>query len=244
MPKSLKTISVAVLCSPLLLMCQTSQGPTADDIVARYVEAIGGETTLGKIENRRSFGHVSAPKLDFEGTMTVVTQPPDYSSDTHITSLGWHFRDGVSDGVAWSINPPNGSRIHKGSASTGIVRRGQIAPYVHWKEHFSSAKIEGEETVGEHTCYKVVFTPERGSPESVYFDKSSGLIRQVVGTSMTTSYQAYKEFDGLMFATTTVQHGSVNGTITITFDAVEHNVEIEDGTLDLPKPIKALRNTQ
>ena len=88
-------------------------------------------------------------------------------------------------------------------------------------------------------------TPKEGPAETVYFSKASGLIVQTTaeqqGMAVTSKVGDYKEVDGVKIAHKMVSEGGAMN-ITITFDSIEQNVDIDKSKFDIPEEIKALQN--
>ena len=103
--------------------------------------------------------------------------------------------------------------------------------------------MEGE------NCYKVVMTPAEGNPETMYFEKKSGLMKKttVIATSQLGDIPAelisseYREFDGILVPAKMNQKAA-GQEFTITIDDVKANQEFPPEQFALPAEIKALLN--
>lgn len=236
----------AVLAMALTLVPMgTASAATGEEVIANYIKAIGGEAAIKKIKNRVTKGSFSLPDMGIEAAMTNIVSPPNMWNEVNVEAMGMVVLQGKSGDVVWSINPMEGSKILEGGEKAAMLRQSSIEPYLNWKDFFASAEVAGEEDVDGDACYKVVLTPKDGDAETVYFSKASGLITQTTGSQqgmeVTSKVGDYKEVDGVKIAHSIVSEGGAMN-ITITYDSIEQNVDIEDGKFDVPEEIKALQN--
>lgn len=217
--------------------------PSVDDVIAKYIEATGGEEAMGKLENRVTKGTLALPDMGMTATMTTYVEPPNMYSEIMMDAFGTIER-GVSDGVAWENNPMQGIAIHsEGPQRAQMLNQASFNEYANWKEENEKAEVVEEADVDGETCYKVVFTPKEGDPTTMYFSKESGLAvkseAMAQGMTMSTTIGDYIESDGVKIPSSIRTEGG-QFTIEITIDSVEHNTEIPEGRFDLPEDVKKL----
>jgi len=235
---------VAGLVAPAT-MVSAQDTPSADEIFDSYLKAIGGESALKKVENRVMEGTFSLPAMGMEATMKTYIAPPNYYSEIVMDAFGT-IKRGIADGVAWEINTMQGNRILEGEEKSEMKRQASLAEYANWKDHYESAEVLGEDTLGEEAVYKVELTPKgSASPTTVFFSKESGLIIGGEGTGpqgmpITSTIGDYKEVDGIKIPHS-IENSGGQFDISITFTAVEHNADIPEGTFALPEEIKAVQ---
>lgn len=216
---------------------------SGDEIIAKYIEAIGGEAALAKIKNRVTKSTFSLPDMGMEGASTAYAAPPNAYSKTSFDAFG-DVESGLKDGVAWSVSPMQGSSILEGQQKRQALRQASLNPLGAWKETFEKAECVGEETVDDTACWKVVMTPKEGESETLYFAKDSGLLLKMetpgeMGMTSEIYPSDYKEVDGIKIAHKTEIDGG-QFLIEITIDSIEHNVDIPADRFDLPDEIKQL----
>lgn len=218
--------------------------PSADDLIAKYIKAIGGAAAIGKIKTRVVNGTFELPDMNMSATMTNFVSPPNMYSEIDLAGMGTVTR-GISEGIAWEINFMTGARILEGAEKASSIQQASIEPFVNWKEFYKSAETQAEETVGDAPAYKVLLTQEEGPASTVFFDKESGLIVQMIaatpeGGMATSTISDYKEVDGVKIAhEVSVEGGQFN--LVISFNTVEQNVDIPASTFALPDEIKSLQ---
>jgi outer membrane lipoprotein-sorting protein len=117
----------------------------------------------------------------------------------------------------------------------------------HWKEHLKSAECVGTTDVNGKPAYRVVATPKTGTPQTLYFDKESGLLVRTE-TTVTTAGGAvpvvaepgdFRKVDGITMAFTSRMKVMGQERV-VTIDKVEHNVALPADRFALPAEIKAL----
>lgn len=243
--KKLVTLTAVLAMALTLIPSGIANAGDADEIIAKYIKAIGGEAAIKKLKNRVTKGTLGVPDMGIEAAMTVIVEPPNVWNEINIEAMGMVMVNGKSGDVCWSLDPMQGNRILEGGEALTAARQAAIEPFLNWKDHFESAEADGEEEVDGDACYKVVMTPAEGDAETVFFSKDSGLIVQTVGIQqgmeVTTTVGDYKEVDGVKLAHSRSSTGGQMNLI-FSFDSIEHNVDIEDGKFDLPEEIKALQS--
>ncbi len=83
--------------------------------------------------------------------------------------------------MAWSINGMEGARIKEGDERATTLRRRRHGHHGdRWRDFYKKAELAGTEDVGGKACYKLVLTPNEGSAETRYYDKSSNPLVKVL----------------------------------------------------------------
>jgi outer membrane lipoprotein-sorting protein len=114
-----------------------------------------------------------------------------------------------------------------------------------------NTKVEtvGTETIDGEPCYKVVLTPTEAPPETMYFQKKSGLAVKTVATAVSAMGEApvemlasdYKNMGGVLVPTK-ITEKLAGQEITITIQDVKVNQPLPADRFDPPAEIKALLN--
>lgn len=237
-----KMVVVAAVFMALVSVTLPAAGAgSGDAFISKYIDAIGGEKAIGKIKNRVVKGTFALPDMGMTATMETYLAPPNSLSIINIDGMG-EVVTGVSNGVAWRMHFMEGNAILEGAEKDRALRQGLIEELVEWKKWYETAECVAVEKVGEAEAYKVVMTPKEGEPSTIYFDKESGLIIQRESTQdgmpSTATVTDYRKVDGLLLSHKTVISGMM--TFEITYDSIEHNVDLASDRFDLPDEIKAL----
>ncbi|MBV8841937.1 MAG: DUF620 domain-containing protein [Bryobacterales bacterium] len=221
--------------------------PSAESILDRYIEVTGGKAAYERHKSEIATGKLEFAAAGVKGAIVQYSAAPDkYYSSLDIDGIG-KVEMGVVDGVAWEKSALLGARIKTGEERAQAIREARLnAPY-HWRELYSKVETAGTDTVNGEDCYKVVLTPKEGRPETMYFEKKSGLMRKttLIAASQMGDVSAdviaaeYKDFGGVLIPSKVTQKAA-GQEFTTTIDAIKVNEEIPAARFDLPAEIKAL----
>jgi zinc protease len=214
--------------------------PTAERIIDRYVEAIGGRAAWLSLHSRTSLGNIEFPSVHVSGTVMMHEKAPNKVLQVVIIE-GAVFRQGFDGQVAWSDDPENGLKTKSGDELSEATRDADFYRPINMKKLYTKLAVSGEEQIGERMAYLVEGTNADGTIDKVYFDEGSGLIvraiaQRHVGTDVTTfqqDLQDYREVDGVKLPFTVVQMGGA-APFSIHFGELHHNVELEDSEFAKP----------
>jgi hypothetical protein len=224
---------------------------TADDVVDRSLNAIGGRAALGKLTSRSTIGTItlSTPAGDITGSVEVLNAKPNKSrslikADLSALGGGQLVRDQRFDGNSgYVMDTLQGNHDITGNQLDNLRSGSFPHTFLNYKERGTTARLAGKEKVGEREAYLIIFDPASGSVVREYLDAETYLpIRMVVKVDVpelgreveqTTEFLDYRQVDGVKLpfrlkATSSVQ----NYTITIT--KVEHNVRIDETLFSKP----------
>jgi hypothetical protein len=154
--------------------------PTVDQILAKYVEALGGEPALRKVTGRVITGTQYIPT----GPGGVVPTPaaverylkaPNlavtiYRAPTYAIAQGFDGKTAWSQDQAGRVTEP--VKLDIGRAA----RAADFYEPLNLKREYAQITVRGIETVNGRDAYLVVGVPQGDAPESLYFDTQSGLL--------------------------------------------------------------------
>jgi len=216
----------------------TAAAPTADQILEKYVAAVGGAEALHKISTRVSKGNISFS--GHETPIEVFAKAPDKRMSVTHSSSG----DSITafDGQGgWLGNTGRPARDMSGQEAEAARLDADFYFATHIKEVFSGFRVGHPDKIGDHPAYTLICMRQGQPPVRLYFDQSSGLLlRQVrytdtpIGRSPTQiDYADYREADGVKvpFRWTLAR---INGRFTIQIQEARQNVPIDDAKFAKP----------
>jgi hypothetical protein len=227
----LAILSAAIIAAMSAIPAGAADLPSPEDIFAKYVEATGGADAYAKLKNQVTEATFALPDMGMEGPMVTTVAAPNTRTSITFDAFGT-VDSGVTDGVAWSVNPMEGSKILEGDEAAVAVGGVAINPFLNFK---GEAETVGEGKVGDEDCYKV----DIAGVGTSFFSKESGLLLQADSPMGTATMSDYKEVDGIKIAHSTAISGGQMG-FEITVNSVKHNVDLGADTFALPDEIKAL----
>jgi hypothetical protein len=222
--------------------------PTGEEVMNRFVEATGGMKAYDAIENRKSTANLNIPSQGMEFKVTIWSARPNRMYTVIESAMLGKIEKGVCGDVVWEKSIMTGPVIKEGAEREAGLRDAAFEKFVYWKDSYETVELAGEETVGGIDCWKVVLTPDAGEPVELFVEKETNLINKVVTIADTEMGKVpvearlsdYREKDGILVSHKTVV--SVIGQERIfTMNSVEHNVEVPEGTFDLPDDIEVLK---
>ena len=215
--------------------------PTADQIIEKYVQALGGKAAIEKINSRTTKASFDIPAMGAGGTVEAYEKAPN-KNVAIITIPGFGvIREGFDGKVAWAEDPTTGLREKSGLELADAKLEAEFYKPIRLKQLFPTMTVKGKEKVGEREAYVVEGKPAEGSVEKWYFDTQTGLlIRQDAeretpqGKMPTEVYMDdYREVDGVKIPHA-IRQTTPMFTINIKNEEVKHNVPVEDAKFNKP----------
>ncbi|MGE0127215.1 MAG: hypothetical protein AB7U82_03830 [Blastocatellales bacterium] len=215
--------------------------PTVDDVLDKFVKAIGGKEAVEKATSRSMKGSFDIEAMNMTGTFEMIAKAPNKSA-VKIDLPGFGVVNNVYDGTkAWSADPMQGLRELSGAELAAMKRRSDFYAEINYKKHYSKMEVKGKEKVGSYETYVIEATPVEGGPEKLYFDANTGLlvrhdmeVESPQGKMATESYMDdYKVVDGVKVAHLMKQ---VNPMIawSMKITEIKTNVPVDDAKFNKP----------
>ncbi len=219
-----------------------SVGMTADELMAKVIEASGGEANLKKLNSRVSIAEIDLEQQGVRGIVTTWSKAPGKTAtETKFTALeieiatGWDYFDGAAGEQAYSFAPVS---KYTGKRLDDMKLSSDFYSMLDWKSKFKKVSVDRIAKCGDEECYVVEFEPNAGSKFTDYYSTKTLLLVRRDGTisSSTSSVQIphsttfsdYREVDGVKIPFKSVNNTAGNGDIVTVVKSVKHNVKIED----------------
>ncbi len=209
--------------------------PTVDQVLDKYVEALGGKAAIEKATSRVAKGTFELPEFGANGTVTVYRKAPNKTAVVvDIPGFGI-VKQGFDGTVAWDDNPQSGLTEKSGAALAATKRDASFHRELDLKAQYKQWEIKGKQKIGDQDVYMATATPEEGAVETWYFDAATGLLARVdaeregpQGTGLIqSSFKDYRDVQGVKIPFR-VEQAWPGMTIITRFDDVQQNVEIPD----------------
>jgi hypothetical protein len=239
------TLSLLALFAAPLFAQAPPASPTAEEIVAKYVKAVGGMEkieavkTLKRSGKFRGGGGFEAKVLEENKRPDLVRQEFTFQAMTGVTA--WDGKSG------WKIEPwqgkkdpePLGEDELKGIVEDSVFD-GQL---VHYKEKGSTLELAGTEPVEGTDAWKLKLTLKNGDVHYYYMDTDYFVPikiefkRMIRGAEQETEATLgdYKAVAGWYLPHSIEQgrKGSPNRS-TVVYDRIEANVPMDDSIFKMP----------
>ena len=211
--------------------------PTADQILDKYVQAIGGAAALQKITSRVEKGSIAFG--DQKAPVGVYSKAPDKRAT--VTHMGNGESVTAYDGhVGWLTGMGRPREMTPAETEAFKLDADFYLP-LQVKQVFNELRVRPVEKIGDHEAYQVVGIRQGQPPVRFYFDEQSGLLVREVRYAQTPlgrmptqiDYADYRENDGVkVICRWTLARPE--GRFTIQIDQVQQNVAIDDAKFAEP----------
>lgn len=215
-----------------------NSGPTGEQLLDKYVQAVGGAAAIEKVTSR-----VMRGTIDFGGQSLPIDiyakEPLKRISFTHMGNAdNITAFDGHEGWLGMQGHPP---REMHGSDLDAAAIDADLHLATHLKAMFSSLRVQGTEKIADHDAYVVIGQREGKPPLRLYFDSQSGLLIRLVRFGETAlgwlptqiDYADYREVDGVKtpYRWTLARP---NGRFTIQLNELKQNVPVDDAKFAKP----------
>ncbi len=210
--------------------------PTAEQILERYVVALGGNDSIQKVTSRISKGTFTSADIGGSGSVEIYAKAPNRQVTIMLPSGIGAYRVGFNGSVGWMQGP--------GSAEftelPGFPKRDvDFYQATKLKELYPRIAFKGSEKIGSRESY-VLEAPRGGNPKRWYLDTESHLlirteVRDPRGHVLNSeSYDDYRTVDGIKVPFDIRRLDEEGFDVTIKLSEVKHNVQIDDAKFDKP----------
>jgi outer membrane lipoprotein-sorting protein len=239
-------LMATLAASVLLLAVAPEETPlTADQIVQKHVEALGGAAKLNAIQTLVVIGKASILGQT-EAALTIQVKRPNLLR-LEITLDGRKVVQAFDGTTAWTINPMTGSGP-KPSSDEDTRAAQESSDFiggnlVDWKSKGNTVELVDKEDVGGVAVYKLMITKKSGSVEYDYLDAKSFLPIRTQGKrrqfDQEILYESeiadYKPVQGVLMPFNVKQ--LVNGRLAmeITVERMDVNVALNEAVFKMPQ---------
>lgn len=234
---------LAMTALVMLAWVPVTSAQTVDEIVEKYLTAIGGRAALGKLTSRTMVGTITltTPAGDVSGPVEFQNQVPSKSRmlirlDLSALGAGQMVMDQRFDGTSgYVIDTLQGNRDVTGDQLEIMKLSSFPTPFLNYRELGATAEFGGKEKVEGRDAYLVVFRTKSGPAMRQYFDAETYMalrvtvklnIPQFGELEQVTDFSDYRNVDGVKVPFR-IKSSSAVQTSTIDITTIEHNTKID-----------------
>jgi len=228
---------------PALAWPQAGQLKTADAVLEKYKQALGGVDAIRNVQSETAHGEIEGTGI--QGKATFVSYSKLFKSLFKVTRPdGTEIISGFDGSVSWNITP-KGASIDTDTPLESARRDADLHYALHQPDYFQKLELAGITDFEGRPCYRLHGTTHWGKDNNQFYDVQTGLLAgyrfQADDSSSALTivvFGDYKNFGGRLVPTKlTARSGNDARTFTTTSLTYE---PIPDSVFDLPPAVKAL----
>jgi hypothetical protein len=200
--QTMKTLRFLLSGALALATLFTAQAQTADEIINKHIEAIGGAANWKKVNSVITAGSLTVQGAEVSITSTIVHNK---GARQDISVMGMSGYTIVSPTAGWNLAPWNGQTTAEAMTAEDVKEsqdqldaQGTLIDYKtkgHTVESLGTEDIEGTE------CHKLKITLKSGKTETIYLDPKSFYMVRMTGkqkangqeVEVTTTFANYQK---------------------------------------------------
>ena len=243
-------LALVLAAAPAAVAAQDSPAaeavPSAEEVIGRFVEAIGGEVAVRSRTSMHMLGEFAMPGMGVTGTLEVFSLEPHFSlTRIELQGLGT-ITAGFDGETAWEMNPFQGPRIKDGAELTQVRDESGTDGMLRNPSLFDSRETVGRSEWSGEACWRVKLVWKSGREAFDCYSIETGLLigsETTAATAMgevpaTMTMGDYKDFGGVLMASK-VRQEAMGMEQVFTFTTVSYE-PIDPAVFALPAEIQAL----
>lgn len=220
----------------------SAQAQTADEVISKYSETIGGLTAFNAVKSAKMTGIATIQGMDLPITIQMINGKA-FRIDVEV--MGQSVVNSYKDGKGWKINPFGGAE------TATDVEGAELADYksqaslsnalMDYKARGHQVELQGQEGTDGNQAFKIKLTNKDDGKSTIYYISTSNysMIKSVSSREMqgqTVDVETYfsdlKDFNGIKIPMTRTQKIQGQDFQTITLNNVELNAAIDEKVFD------------
>lgn len=232
-----KIVSILVLAVFTIGTIQ-AQTPTAEQVVDKYIKAIGGAAKWKSLKNMKMTVTMRTQGIDLPGEVNAMA---DGRQRMEFTYSGISLVRAYDGTTAWAIDGFSGATEPaklEGEEAEDLTDEEFLDEFIDYKKKGATVAYIGEEEYEGLSYHKISMKKKNGEEAEYLFDQETGLLmlkrEDEDGTVGETQFQDYKTMDGLTMAMKVI--GKSGGQVLQSFvvNKVEVNVSMPDEIFAFP----------
>ncbi len=236
------------LCTTLCLLpaawAQSGQLKTAEEVLDRYKQALGGVEAIRKVQSETRHGEAQRAGSNGKIVLTLYSKPFKSLSKVKLPD-GSEVTSGFDGQVSWSVTS-KGASIDTDVPLESNRRDADLQYALHQPDYFTKLELAGVTDFEGQRCYWLHGTTHWGKDNNQFYDVETGLLAgyrfesDSAGSKVVTTllFQDYKNFGGPLVATKNILRTG-DQTRTFTFTSVSYE-PLDDSLFELPDAVKVL----
>ena len=225
-----------------LLAVTLCQAQTADEIVQKYSDAMGGLDAFKKVQTAKITGNLNVQGMDLPLTVQIIN---GRAFRTDVDAMGQAVTSSFKDGKGWTLNPFSGIETPTDVEGSDLVdyksQSNLASSLMDYKALGHAIELLGQEMVEGVNTYKIKLTAKEDGRVTHYYISakeflpikvSSQKVMQGNEMEVETWFSNLKDFAGLKFFMSRDQKVSGQVFQRIIYSNIELNVPIDEKVFD------------
>ncbi len=212
------------------------EGVTVDQVLNKYVDALGGKDNLLKIKDESMKMTGAMQGMNIVITMTRKAPNKFYQ----LVDFGVGQQKTVFDGTKGKTSAMGQEQELTGDQLESIKLEAEMNAFLDYPKYGIKPELTGMETINNKDAYKVVLNMPNGKKTTQYFDTNTGLLIRQISTAdtpqgsftSTIDFDNYKDVDGIKVPYKLTQSTPM-GSIELTTTEVSINKGVPDSDFEV-----------
>jgi hypothetical protein len=235
----MKTLSVTIILLALTFSAVSTQAQTADEIVNKYIAALGGKDAIKSVKTIYEEGSLNVMGNEAPST-TYIVDGKGFKNQVDLN--GQQIVQVVTDHGGWSINPgqTTATPLPEEQAKTSRYQLDIGGPLLDYKTKGSKIELIGKDTACGGT-YKLKLTTKDSMSMTLFIDINTSLLDRMttkppgMDAEIVINFSNFKKVDGGFVMPYTQEVVLPQITLSMTSKKVEINKAIDPTIFDMPK---------
>ncbi len=211
-----------------------SQAQTADEVIANYLQAVGGSEKWTDLTSMKITGN--ALQMGMNYPFTVMAMRPNLSKVV-AEVMGKQFIDAYDGQSAWTLNPFSGSvdpqKKTEEESKEASYQNFEI-DFINYRDKGYTVALEGTEEIEGTSCHKLKLVKDEGREEYYFIDVENHVpimqrtfmqSGQMKGQTLETYFSDYQDVNGILIAYTMEQRIGGQVVMQMSTESIEFNPE-------------------
>jgi hypothetical protein len=234
-----------ILSGFLFFLASAGQAQSADDIIAKNLDAMGGKAwdTIRTVITEAKVTVQSAPGMEIPLTMTIVNNK---SARIDVSVMGMTQSSCINGDQGWANNPFQGKTDAEPLTADQVKQMKEMTdlsgPLHNYKQKGYTVEYVGKEDMEGTEVHKIKVVISPTQTQYFLIDPASGYALKNVSISTIdgkeikaeTNYSNFKKVGGVTFPYTIEQDNPMMGSTVTTVSAVKVNPVVDPKSFEMP----------
>ena len=216
--------------------------PSLDEVLARYVEALGGEKAITAVSSRVIKGTVDVAGVSRGGTYENYQQAPNKLYVVMQAHPFGTLKSGYNGRTGWMRSKATTTIVKNAADAASFARDADFFSPVALKQKYAKVTLAGTSQIGYRDVYVLELQPAAGTVERLYLDVKTYLPVRVnkvdtfddIKTPVEIYLDDWRDVDGIKFPFS-ISRSAAKLSMSYTIKEIRHNVPIDAKLFEPPQ---------